>query len=249
VSRPATGRRIDIRRGLIYEGASFTPKSLPGLLLWLRADLGITLAGSKVSAWADQSGNGYDFAQGTDARRPVFNAGSATFSGQPCAQYAAGQILSSLAALPACPAGVTFVMAIGNTPSQNTVLMEIGSGGTDAGGIYIDGPIRYRGLYNKGGFTQHAFTGPPASSSLCVSIDPSVAAANQVRSYVDDVVGASIGALAGIGTLVSAVWDLGARAPLIVPCTADIAEVIVVNRVLTAAERAQVTAYQVGRFG
>jgi hypothetical protein len=54
--------------------APFTPTDIAGAVLWLRADLGITEAGSGVSVWADQSGNGNDFAQGTDANRPVLNA-------------------------------------------------------------------------------------------------------------------------------------------------------------------------------
>lgn len=47
-----------------------------GLQLWLKADAGITLSGSKVSAWADQSGNGNNVAQATGANQPTFNASS-----------------------------------------------------------------------------------------------------------------------------------------------------------------------------
>jgi hypothetical protein len=35
----------------------FSPADLIGLSLWLKADAGITLSGSNVTAWADQSGN------------------------------------------------------------------------------------------------------------------------------------------------------------------------------------------------
>jgi hypothetical protein len=37
---------------------SFSPSELSGLFLWLKADAGVTLSGSNVTAWADQSGNG-----------------------------------------------------------------------------------------------------------------------------------------------------------------------------------------------
>lgn len=43
------------------QAASFLPSSLGGLVLWLKADAGVTLAGSDVTAWADQSGNGFVF--------------------------------------------------------------------------------------------------------------------------------------------------------------------------------------------
>jgi hypothetical protein len=39
-------------------GAPFSPANLSGLSLWLKADAGVTLSGSNVTAWADQSGNG-----------------------------------------------------------------------------------------------------------------------------------------------------------------------------------------------
>jgi hypothetical protein len=39
-------------------GAPFSPANVSGLSLWLKADAGVTLSGSDVTAWADQSGNG-----------------------------------------------------------------------------------------------------------------------------------------------------------------------------------------------
>lgn len=41
-------------------------------LQWCRSDLGITLNGSTVSAWADQSGNGKNYSQGTAASQPTY---------------------------------------------------------------------------------------------------------------------------------------------------------------------------------
>ena len=37
---------------------SFSPSTLSGLSLWLKADAGVSLSGSNVTVWADQSGNG-----------------------------------------------------------------------------------------------------------------------------------------------------------------------------------------------
>ena len=51
--------------------APFSPLSLSPSL-WLRGGFGITqVAGPKISAWADQSGNGRDFTQAVDANRPT----------------------------------------------------------------------------------------------------------------------------------------------------------------------------------
>ena len=41
---------------------------------WFRYGLGITVTGAGVSTWADQSGNGRDLLQGTDAARPTLQA-------------------------------------------------------------------------------------------------------------------------------------------------------------------------------
>jgi hypothetical protein len=45
-------------------GGSFTPASLPGLQLWLKADAGVTQSGGTVSSWTDQSSNAYSLAPG-----------------------------------------------------------------------------------------------------------------------------------------------------------------------------------------
>lgn len=52
----------------------FSPADIANLGLWLRSDLGITLNGSDVSAWADQSGSGNNVSQGTASRQPAYNA-------------------------------------------------------------------------------------------------------------------------------------------------------------------------------
>jgi hypothetical protein len=43
-----------------------------GLQLWLKADEGVTLNGSTVSIWIDQSGNGNDAVQSNSDRQPMF---------------------------------------------------------------------------------------------------------------------------------------------------------------------------------
>jgi hypothetical protein len=234
------------------DGSGWSPTLLSGLVLWLRADMGITLAVNKVAAWADQSVTAANFAQGTDAQRPVFSAASASFAGQPCVQFAGAQVLDSLANLPTLTA-CTLVFAIANTPNQVAVVLETGTGATgNAAGAYIDNPVRYRGLYQNpnGSFTQYGYLAPPTSSSLIITIDPAVAAANQVRVYVDNVDGAlPISNLSNTGNIAAALWHLGARVGLVAPATADIAEVIALDHVASVNERALIYAYQAARFG
>ena len=58
-----------------------------GLILWLKGDAGRTVAGGLLTAWADQSGYGQDFAQdpGTGP-----SANLDTINGIPCASFAMG---------------------------------------------------------------------------------------------------------------------------------------------------------------
>lgn len=56
---------------LINSQATITPDVVPGLVLWLRADSGVTLNGGAVSQWADLSGNGYHAVQSSASLRPT----------------------------------------------------------------------------------------------------------------------------------------------------------------------------------
>ena len=67
-------------------GGQFRPPSVPGNILWLRADMGITLNGADVAGWADQSGNGNDAAQGVAADQPAFEAAGGP-NGTPCVTF------------------------------------------------------------------------------------------------------------------------------------------------------------------
>lgn len=53
---------------------AWVPTILPGCPLWLRADLGVTLNGSTVSAWANQGTLGGSCSQGTGAAQPTWSA-------------------------------------------------------------------------------------------------------------------------------------------------------------------------------
>ena len=55
---PSLSLNVGLNNGrkLPFGGGAAIPQS--GLSLWLKADAGVTLSGSNVTAWADQSGNG-----------------------------------------------------------------------------------------------------------------------------------------------------------------------------------------------
>jgi hypothetical protein len=87
------GIGIGLRRHHVPSGA--VPLTIDDLWLWLRADKGITLNGGDVAAWADQSGNGRDFAQATAGKQPLLEA--AGIGGMPSIRFAAttGDLVSA----------------------------------------------------------------------------------------------------------------------------------------------------------
>lgn len=63
----------------------FTPTAISNLELWLESDRGITLNGSNVAAWADQSGKGYNLTQATTSSQPLYVTN--TLNGNPVIRF------------------------------------------------------------------------------------------------------------------------------------------------------------------
>jgi hypothetical protein len=62
--------------------ADFSPQTIPGLKFWIKADAGVTKDGdNRVSVWADQSGQGNDFAQTNRNIQPAMADGAVRFDG------------------------------------------------------------------------------------------------------------------------------------------------------------------------
>ena len=68
--------------------AQFSPGNLSGLSLWLKADAGVTLSGSDVAAWADQSGNGKN---STSQINPTFVSNAK--NGKPALAFAGSRMV------------------------------------------------------------------------------------------------------------------------------------------------------------
>lgn len=88
-SRRPTARQNRGRQGKRSATASAAPStpltiisSVP-VVAWWRGDLDVALSGSSVSAFGDQSGNGFHLVQGTTGAQPVYNAASPTFNNRP----------------------------------------------------------------------------------------------------------------------------------------------------------------------
>ncbi len=53
----------------------FIPLQIPNLDVWLKADALALSDGNPIATWADLSGNGKDFTQSTEAKKPLYKTG------------------------------------------------------------------------------------------------------------------------------------------------------------------------------
>lgn len=256
MSRPATGRRIDVRRSQIYGGAApFTPASLSGLILWLRADMGITLAGAKVSAWADQSGNGNDFTQAVDARRPTFTASDANFNNQAVVTGSATTFLASAAPMGGGLAQTTVATVFRDTTAGVSILYEAGPTYLTAGGHMMD-------LTGGGNCDVYAYgvtgaNGRRAAAATNTRYHKTVifdhaAVATQVPIVYSAGVAESTTNIVNTGTngnSAALTWNLLGRSGGGSSTIGAVAEHFAYNRALTAAEVLRLYAYTSARYG
>ena len=63
-----------------HMGAGWEPSDEARLNAWYKYNTGITLNGSDVSSWADQSSNGFDMNQATATEQPAFVSGYLNFN-------------------------------------------------------------------------------------------------------------------------------------------------------------------------
>jgi len=102
----------------------------PSCVLWLRADLGITI-GTGVSTWADQSGYGNNVTQATGANQPTYNAADASFNGAPTITFASGQNLTKSSGFSVAQPYMAYAAVKYAGAAATSVLV----GGTGAGSI------------------------------------------------------------------------------------------------------------------
>ena len=122
----------------------FQAATLPNLAAWYKASVGITLNGSTVSGWADQSGVGdanRNLAQGTAGFQPTFVASDANLNGRPSVLFTAASstrlVSGTWAAAPTQPLTMYMAMRGGTQSNQYITDGKAGRGliqQIDAGG-------------------------------------------------------------------------------------------------------------------
>lgn len=108
------------------QAASTSPA--PGSQLWLRADVGVTVNITNVSAWADQSGSGRHAVMDTAARQPAYTLNA--LNSKPVIRFNGAQSLALTSTVD--PSMFTiFVVGKNNNPTESFGMI-LGPGGTSA---------------------------------------------------------------------------------------------------------------------
>lgn len=213
--------------------AGWTPATPSGLLLWLRADLGVTI-GTGVSAWADQSGSGNNVSQATGSKQPTLNASDAAYNNQKTLTFASAstQVMQS-AALAGGSLSTFTAMIVGNDDGTNAYYLSDIPGNT-----YV--------VYTQFGDYRAAGT---------VALDSGVAIATGPRVFIIVCNGASSSifisantakASGNLGTTTFASVDLGYAGNYL---NGKIAEVAIWNGVKTPTDINNALAYAGSRYG
>lgn len=220
------------------------PQSIYGLAAWWRADMGVTMDGSsKVSAWADQSGNGRHFLQATGSQQPTWSA-TAGPNGTPALVFdEADDSMTATWAL-VQPEHV-FIVAKMDTSQINPSIFDGGAGTGNRMRLYSTGVgPAYSGTYvTSDGANNVVVVHDPEAAFKMYGCLFKGASSQQSVSGVATVTG-NAGTNGGGGIRLNCFGSGGGYAGITTP------EALVYSRALSAAEEAQLrTSYSAGRYG
>ena len=254
MSRPDMQRRLPRRGDERYE---FNPRDIANMFLWLRADRNITLAGADVSAWGDSSGFNNNFSQGTVLNRPTYIATDPNFNSQPTLNFTGTKLIASTGAITNTFADVTFCIVYRPTAvAVGTLLESSPNVALNPGSLSLsENPTNNMDITMSGaaGVDQQNQTTPDAINTKQRKIAyfpfSSGATANPAI-YTNGISSATITVLntATNTNSSSQIWNLGARAGVLMGFQGQIAEIIAYGTSLTSGQISNIDSYFLSRY-
>ncbi|WP_165920183.1 LamG-like jellyroll fold domain-containing protein [Chthoniobacter flavus] len=232
--------------------AGQSPLPTAGMLIWLKADFGVTSdINGKVSAWADESGTGHSAVQTTAASSPLFvNSPGSLLNGWPVLRFdGSSSYLSIPSAITDFSGGITAFMVVKPTASGSRTYERYFDFGNGAPGNNI---LLCRGT-NTTDMIYESLTGFSYNNATTLTA-PSVLVQNQFQiltaaqssstAYIfQNGVQLATGTAFAIPSAARTSNYIGKsnwNDPLF---QGDMAEVLIYNRLLSVAERKAVEAY------
>jgi len=251
----STLHAVTITDGTGPGGVGTTDGAASGLQLWLRADSGVTQSGNLISTWADQSGHGNDVSAAGD-RRPTFVSSRGTFNGQAVVDFTTPSGASDVDVLTGgfstVPGNSARSVFIAWQPDfdANRVALDLGFGApTGSGNFYL--------------VTAEPALRVAGNQVFSAAVPTTTASAFSVNSPLGADVTDSVGFLDGTALTIASsspaalnttgVTAIGARGDQQTSTTSsyrgDIAEVVVFNTQVNAAQRQIVENYMASKYG
>jgi hypothetical protein len=231
-----------------YPPGGVTAPPLTGLKQWHAADRGVTLVSSKVSAWADQSGNGFDLAQSTSGLRPTFNASS--INGLPGFTYASAYLTRAASPLTTGAHARSMFIVCKSASAHGGTLACIGQGGGWFGPTAYQFGASMSVLLTPAGFATTAVPDTTAYAAIPLVIEVYWSGSGQATYFMN----ATSIALAGSSPSADSsdffsIGNYENSGPGALPFVGDINEVLTFDHVLSAGDKAVTRGYLQGRYG
>ena len=212
------------------------------LMSWHRADLGITLTSGRVSAWADQSGNGRDFVAAA-GDRPIIGS----CAGQDALYFdaASTEYLTLSGSGYGSPSAfhVLRVMCRLADPPATTAKTGLDDWGTSAAKSHV--PFTDGTVYDSTGGATRATVGNPSPSLAIPCVYESISTASKFEARIS---GTVIYTGASLGVAVAATpWIGGGSHGAYMD--GYINEIIVLSAEATGTQRTDFAAYVLDRYG
>lgn len=231
---------------------TFTPAHVSGLVLWLRGDRGlftdtagttpVATAGDAVALWKDQSGLGNNYSQSTSGNRPAWQ--TSVVNSQHIVRFDGSNDTLTGPSFSSLTAGEIFAVVKNDTDPPVIAKSGLWEFGTDANPSHY--PFTDSIIYDSFGTTARKKTVNPAPALTSPRLYNVVSRSGEWTSFLD---GTQIFTTATNTVGFPTTTYIGSNPTPDRFLDGDIAEVILYNKKLSAAEKTNVKAYIAARYG
>lgn len=260
----STGESVGSVTGLLLEGGGgppppFTPASLAGLTLWLDAADVTTItfsSGTNISAFADKSGNHYDFVNANPASQPTYVTG---INGLKNLSISTAQGLANATAplvRGSAPFTIFVVYEKTSVPTYSYLMQFIGDGSGNSPGLFLTASDPGSKFVNFGAKLTGTFGSVRCDDTFNLNTTPyalgltyngSGPGTTNYSFYSSNTLETT--KVAQDLTLTSASNFLGGEAIGSDPLLGFLGEFIIYSRVLNSTELAQIETYFLAKWG